>query len=58
MRTSHLVYAPLLRGATVVARRAYAGFGRRGWHAAEEARRRGIRLFFAGRPNPNPNPEP
>ena len=48
MRPSHLVYAPLLRGATAVARRAYAGFGRRGWHVAEEARRRDIHLFFAG----------
>ena len=48
MRPSHLVYAPLLRGATAVAQRAYAGFGTRGWHAAEESRRSGVRLFFAG----------
>lgn len=47
MRPSHLVYAPLLHGATAVAQHAYAGFGRRGWHAAEDARR-SLRLFFAG----------
>ena len=49
-RASHVVYAPLLRGATEVARRAYADFGRRGWHAAEEARRKDTLFFFAGHP--------
>ena len=48
MRASHLVYAPLLHGAVAVARHAYSGFGQRGWHAAEEARRGETLLFFAG----------